>query len=155
MLKLAVALNDPNKSIVSRIVHACTKSASYHCELVFSDGMAAIVDPSNIVLSSRTYTYYNWTLVPIPGIDEQQEVAIRQAYLDILKQDPKYDWLGAIAGFFGSKKEDPKKWFCSELVAYLLAPYVPECDVDKWMTPDRLWKILSDRIDRFYPEYKR
>ena len=52
-----------------------------------------------------------------------------------------------------SKKENSDKWFCSELIAYLLKPYIPTLDTDKWMTPDRLWKLLSDRIDNIYYYY--
>lgn len=153
MLKLAVALNDPNKSIVSRVIHACTKSAAYHCELLFSDGKSLIVTPKYLGIGLKSYNFYNWALVPIPGIDEETEIDIREKCESILAKKPKYDYLGAISGFFGSKKEKSDKWFCSELIAYLLKPYIPTLDTDKWMTPDRLWKLLSDRIDNIYYYY--
>ena len=153
MLRLAVALNDPNKSLVSRIIHACTKSAAYHCELVFTDGRSLIVTPRYIGMGIRSYNFYNWTLVPIPGVDNVAEADIRQKCEDILATKPKYDWLGATSGFFGSKKEDSSKWFCSELIAYLLKPYIPTLNTNKWMTPDRLWKLISERIDNVYYYY--
>lgn len=125
MLWLAVALNDPDKSLVSRIIHACTKSAAYHCELIFTDGKSLIVTPRYIGTGIKSYNFYNWTLVPIPGIDNVAEADIRQKCEDILAAKPKYDWLGAISGFFGSKKKiHPNGFVVSLLLIYLNRTYL-------------------------------
>ena len=145
MIQVAILINDPNKSIFSRIVNVFTRSVASHVELVFSDGVATIVTPQERVLAKREepYDLYHWVMIPLPEITEEQEKAIREKAEKLFAMHPKYDYLGAISGFFGSCRQDKSKWYCGELVVELLKDYVPELGVFYWAIPEEIWYVLT------------
>ena len=145
MLHVAILINEPNKSLLSAIVQIFTRSVASHVELVFSDGLATIVTPKCMALVQRpnTYDLYHWVMIPLPDISAFQESLIRSRARTILYNKPKYDYLGAIAGFFGSSRQNKNKWYCGELVAELLGEYIPELKELKWATPEKVWRILT------------
>lgn len=147
MIQVAILINDPNKSILSRIVSFFTRSVASHVELVFSDGAAAIVTPKERVLAKREdpYDCYHWVMIPLPEITEVQEALIRKRAEELFAENPKYDYLGAISGFFGSCRQDKSKWYCGELVVELLKDYVPELNVLYWAIPEEIWFMLANK----------
>lgn len=148
MMHVAVLINDPTKSWMSRVVQIFTKSVSSHVELVFSDGVAAIVTPSWMALDKRKepYDLYHWVMVPLPFITDEMETSIRASTEAIFENEPEYDYLGAVSGYFGSTKQNSSQWYCSELIVDLLRDYVPEFDEVSWATPDFIWKTLVDKL---------
>jgi hypothetical protein len=147
MLQVAILINDPHKSILSRIVNLFTRSTASHVEIVFSDGMATIVTPSERVLAKRDepYDLYHWVMIPLPEITYLQESLIRKKAEEIFASHPKYDYLGAISGFFGSSRQDKSRWYCGELVVELLRDYVPELAALNWAIPEDIWFMLADK----------
>lgn len=149
MMYVAVLINDPNKSILSRIVQVFTKSVASHVELVFSDGTAAIVTPQWMTLEKRKdkYDLYHWVMIPLPEITETMEKEIRERTIDIYKDAPRYDYLGAVSGYFRSCVQNESDWYCGELVVELLREYIPELEplADTWATPELVWKTLVNR----------
>ena len=153
MLHVAVAINDKDKSIIPVLVSVFTLSKCYHTELVFTDGQVLTTDPKGTRFIEREYDRFHWVLIPVPWINHIEEKEIRERAEEIIKTQPKYDWLGAIFGGIHSSIENPKKWFCSELCASLLRKYTPPLDVDKWWSPEKLWKALSEYLDDYDPKY--
>lgn len=144
MMYLATAVNEDDKELAPKLVSFFTHSKPYHSELVFSDGTAVVVSPSFMGWKQREYDYYKWMLLPLVMINEEQEQEIREVANKLLGDDPKYDYLGACCGWIRNWMQDPNKWYCSELCRALLRPYIPLIlDDDKWITPDRLLRILS------------
>lgn len=146
MMYLAVNINDENHNVTSLIVNIFTKSKSYHVEPVFSDGYAYRASPKQVGYVKEEYNYYEWTLIPLPFIDEVNEAIIRKWFDDLDETHPKYDFLGAISGVFGSSREDPDKWYCGELCVKAFGKYVPELNELTWATPEKVWKYVSDHV---------
>lgn len=145
MMYLATAVND--HSVMSSLISIYTRSRSYHSELVFSDGYAFCINGKKIEMVHRQYDWYKWHLVPLPMIKEGDEKCIRQDVVEILNTNPKYDWLGAIGGMWCSHLQNPNKWYCSEFCRMELRRFIPELNKDeKWITPDRLLKIVSKHM---------
>lgn len=144
MLHVAILINDPNKSIFSSIVQVFTKSVASHVELVFSDGVATIVTPQQVELAKRDTKYdkYHWVMIPLPEITSAQEAAIRKRAEELFAEHPKYDYLGAISGFFGSSRQNKSKWYCGEMVVELLKDYILELGILYWAVPEDIWRIL-------------
>lgn len=145
MLHVAILINDLDKSLLSTIVRKFTRSIATHVELVFSDGTATIVTPKWIELAKRPdkYDMYHWVMIPLPDITPMQESLIRARAKEIYDKNPKYDYLGAISGFFGSSRQNKNKWYCGELVVELLSPYIPELNKLDWAIPKDIWRILT------------
>ena len=156
MIHLAVRLN--GSGLIGDIVNIFTKSKSSHVGLVFTDGTSLEVTPEFIGLRDDvTYDFYNWALIPCPFLSYQDEQKIKAELDEILAQHPKYDYLGAISGVFGSYRQDDSKWYCSELVARLLEDYMSEFQSDrnkrKWITPETVWKVVADKVAEYNPEW--
>lgn len=145
MLHVAILINEPSKSILSAAVQLFTRSVASHVEIVFTDGAATIVTPKCMLLTHRQepYDLYHWVMIPLPDISAFQESLIRSRAREILFSRPKYDYLGAISGFFGSSRQNKNKWYCGELVAELLGDYIPELKELKWATPEKVWRVLT------------
>lgn len=145
MLHVAILINDPDQELVSTIIRQFTRSVAIHAELVFSDGVATIVTPKQVELAKRPgkYDMYHWVMIPLPDITPMQEYLIRARAKEIYAEKPKYDYLGAISGFFGSSRQNKNKWYCGELVVELLSPYIPELNALDWAIPEDIWRILT------------
>src|SRR5574344_289689 len=145
MMYLAVGLNDPDKSIVAKVVHFFTRSCAYHVELIFSDNASLVVVPTLVGYTDRIYDYYHWQTIPLDFISKKEEKEIRARADEFMAKKPKYDYLGAILGFFGTNRQDSSKWDCGELVAELLKNKIPEFNDLKWATPEIIWKTISEK----------
>ena len=145
MMYLATAVND--SSLVSSLISIYTRSRSYHSELVFSDGSAFAISGKGIEMVKRKYDWYKWHLVPLSMIESHDEELIKKDVQEILASDPKYDWLGAIGGMWCSRLQNPNRWYCSEFCRSELKRFIPTLNNDsKWITPDRLLKIVSEYV---------
>lgn len=145
MMYLATAVND--SSLVSTLISIYTRSRSYHSELVFSDGSAFAISGKGIEMVKRKYDWYKWHLVPLPMVESGDEEFIKKDVQEILESNPKYDWLGAIGGMWYSRLQNPDKWYCSEFCRKELKRFIPALNNDdKWITPDRLLKIVSEYV---------
>lgn len=147
MMYLATAVND--SSLVSSLISIFTRSRSYHSELVFSDGYAFAISGKRIEMVKRNYDWYKWHLVPLSMIESHDEELIKKDVQEILASNPKYDWLGAIGGMWCSRLQNPNRWYCSEFCRSELKRFIPTLNNDsKWITPDRLLRIVSDYVDQ-------
>ena len=147
MMYLATAVND--SSLVSSLISIFTRSRSYHSELVFSDGSAFAISGKSIEMVKRKYDWYKWHLVPLPMVESGDEEFIKKDVQEILESNPKYDWLGAIGGMWCSRLQNPDKWYCSEFCRKELKRFIPTLNNDsKWITPDRLLRIVSKYVDQ-------
>ena len=145
MMYLATAVND--SSLMSSLISLYTRSRSYHSELVFSDGSAFAISGKKIDMVKRKYDWYKWHLVPLPMVESGDEEFIRKDVCEILASKPKYDWLGAIGGMWCSHLQNPNRWYCSEFCRKELRRFIPALNNDdKWITPDRLLKIVSEYV---------
>ena len=145
MMYLATAVND--SSLVSSLISIFTRSRSYHSELVFSDGSAFAISGKGIEMVKRKYDWYKWHLVPLPMVESGDEEFIKKDVQEILESNPKYDWLGAIGGMWCSRLQNPDKWYCSEFCRKELKRFIPALNNDdKWITPDRLLKIVTEYV---------
>lgn len=147
MMYLATAVND--SSLVSSLISIFTRSRSYHSELVFSDGYAFAISGKRIEMVKRNYGWYKWHLVPLSMIKSHDEELIKKDVQEILTSNPKYDWLGAIGGMWCSRLQNPNRWYCSEFCRSELKRFIPSLNNDsKWITPDRLLRIVSEYVDQ-------
>lgn len=147
MMYLATAVND--SSLVSSLISIFTRSRSYHSELVFSDGYAFVISGKRIEMVKRNYGWYKWHLVPLSMIESHDEELIKKDVQEILASNPKYDWLGAIGGMWCSRLQNPNRWYCSEFCRSELKRFIPTLNNDsKWITPDRLLRIVSEYVDQ-------
>ena len=145
MMYLATAVND--SSLMSSLISIYTRSRSYHSELVFSDGTAFAISGKGIKMVKRKYDWYKWHLVPLPMVESGDEEFIKKDVQEILESNPKYDWLGAIGGMWCHHLQNPNKWYCSEFCRKELKRFIPTLNNDdKWITPDRLLKIISGYV---------
>ena len=145
MMYLATAVND--SSLVSSLISIYTRSRSYHSELVFSDGSAFAISGKGIEMVKRKYDWYKWHLVPLPMVESGDEEFIKKDVQEILESNPKYDWLGAIGGMWCSRLQNPDTRYCSAFCRKELKRFIPTLNNDdKWITPDRLLKIVSEYV---------
>ena len=153
MMHVAIAVNDRDKTLISTAISILTWSKSYHCELIFTNGDVCSVDPTNGVhWTTRVYDRYHWILLPLPWINHKDEKIIRKWCEDKVESNAQYDYLRALFGNF-CPVDDPLKWYCAELVVEAISPFLPEVfSVDKWYSPNDIWKILADKLNDEYPK---
>jgi hypothetical protein len=104
--------------IYSHGVRLITKSIYSHCEIQFSDGMAAsssFID-KGVRFAQIEFDPDHWDCIELPA--ELFETKARQWFQDHLGQP--YDLLGNIHFLFSVVGDDKRKWFCSEAVGAAL-----------------------------------
>jgi hypothetical protein len=104
--------------IYSHGVRLVTKSIYSHCEIQFSDGMAAsssFID-KGVRFAQIEFDPTHWDCIELPA--ELFEAKARQWFQDHLGQP--YDLLGNIHFLFSVVGDDKRKWFCSEAVGAAL-----------------------------------
>jgi hypothetical protein len=119
-------------SIVDKIINLWTGLYGYsHSEIVFDkfktkDGKYLCCSSSPIDRKVR-FEYINihtdhWYVVDI-DVDYETEVRIYNEMKSL--EGAKYDWKGILFTFIFRwfKKQDDKKWWCSEICAYILNKY--------------------------------
>ena len=150
MISVAVAVNDRDRGMIPLIVSLFTWSKAYHVELVFSDGKSVVAEPKGIHWGDHKFDPYTWVMMPLPQITKEQEIKIREEAESIINAEPKYDWCGAIFGAFMNTSFNQKdRWYCSELVAYLLRGVIPEFIKESQFTPAEVWKVVANRLIQY------
>lgn len=157
MMHAMFKLNDITYNLISFLICVTTWSKCSHVELCFSDGTVLTTEPVKGVHfvdghKNRTYNPYYWSAVPLPWITPEQENKIYQFGQQLVKEECGYDYCGAIlGGLFACQM--PNAYFCSELVAAALSEYTEGLNPMKWISPNGMWKFLSNYLWKNYPEY--
>lgn len=155
MMKAMFKLNDITYNFISFLICVTTWSKCSHAELCFSNGTVLTADPADGVhfvdgIKDRKYNPYYWSAVPLPWISPYEEDKILNHARTLIGRE--YDYMGAILGGLFACQES-EKYFCSELVTDLLWQYTPGLNPMKWISPNGLWKFLSNFLYENYPEY--
>ena len=120
-----------------------------HAELLFSDGYAGTSDreKGGVVIYQLDPRPADWVVLDLP--DTCNEDRARALIQD--EVGAAYDWLGiAMAQVLPWNREDPTKWFCSEIVAAALRLAYPRTLAD--VTPHQLDPAgLLDLLDERMP----
>lgn len=103
--------------IYNRLVRWLDRGPYSHCELIFSDGMAA---SSSFMDGGVRFKYIefdpvHWDFVPLP---DDLEAAARIWFED--HQGQAYDLWGNARFLLGLLRDSSDKWFCSESIAAAL-----------------------------------
>ncbi len=91
-----------------------------HVELVFSDGMSFSSSPreGEVRLKKIDFDPDKWEFCDLRNYD-MDEARVRAQAENFVGRD--YDWKGIFLWFVLSiKKQDNSKWWCSEIIAFLL-----------------------------------
>lgn len=92
-----------------------------HVELVFSDGVSfSASSRDNLVRFARiNFVPDRWEFVELPLFNKIDEAKIRAQAENLAGR--KYDWKGIFLWMFlPLKKQDNDRWWCSEIVSFLL-----------------------------------
>jgi hypothetical protein len=147
MMYLAVNINDYQHNVTSVIVNLFTWSKAYHVEPVFSDGYAFRASPKYMGYIKEKYNYYEWLMIPCSFITEVEEAIIRKEFDELADRNPKYDYLGAISGVFGSSRQNPNKWYCGELCVKAFGEHIPALKELSWATPEKVWELVAEYVN--------
>lgn len=111
---IRIAFYKADGNFIDKIIRIITNSKYSHCELLLPDGRMFSSDGWNngIVRYTDKYTLCNWDFVNI-DITEY-ELSTLLSWCDH-KVGLKYDWMGVARFIIPFLKQDPEKWFCSEL----------------------------------------
>jgi hypothetical protein len=97
-----------------------------HAELLFSDGIAGTSDREKggvVLYDLGRPSKADWVAIDLPDHPAGEE---RARALIASELGAGYDWLGiALAQVLPWGRQDPRRWFCSELVAAALARAYP------------------------------
>jgi len=126
-MKLKVAFYKKGNSIYSRLIRLWTKSIYSHTELVIQTKCKhksywITSDPAVghvIVRESPNIDLDHWDFVEIKNVNSTNAEKI----VKLVKEEigKKYDYLGIfLSQIFPFEIQNPDKWFCSEIVSYLL-----------------------------------
>ena len=151
MIKLAIVVNPVGHKFLGNIVSFFSKGRAIHVEPVFSDGTAFIADPTFVGLKNRfkSYDKYHWVLIDCPWITKEEETKLRSWAETLCKVPRSYDFLGAVSGVLGSKREDPEKWYCGEICIKIFGGDIPELNELSWGTPDKIWQYVAKKADEY------
>lgn len=119
------------------------ESGSYsHVELQFSDGMSASASfmDKGVRFKQIEYNSGNWDFVKLPWADE----AYARSYFED-RDENLYDVRGNVHFIIGFIKHNPKKDFCSGIVAGALQ--IPHYG---WFAPNMLYDTLSLATKTYY-----
>jgi hypothetical protein len=110
------------KGLFSRLIKWWERGQYSHCELVFSDGVAAsssLLD-GGVRFKEIDFKPDKWDFIDLPSEKEQDA---RQWFTD--HEGEGYDAIGNIRFALDFLPDDPKKWFCSEALAAALGKKEP------------------------------
>jgi hypothetical protein len=122
-------------AIYSIGVRLWTQSKYSHCELIFSDGMAASSSFSDggVRFKMIDFDSEKWDIFEMP--DHLEENA-RQWFID--HEGLKYDLLGNVRFIIGLVRNSNNRWFCSEAMGAALGL------MDSWrFSPGDLFSIMK------------
>lgn len=108
--------------IYNRLVRFWTRSGYSHCELVFSDGMAASSSymDHGVRFSRIEFDDAKWDFVELPSHLELSARAWFEAH-----KGERYDLRGNLHFIIGPMKDVKAAWFCSESLAAALGMLDP------------------------------
>lgn len=132
----------PTAGLASWAIKFWTVSRYDHCEVIFPDGRSLRADGNRGVV---------WNTITDPSVWEVWTVPVTIDSLLALNEFAHdevgcgYDWKGIfLAQFLPFRREDPAKWFCSELcAAALLKAGLPLARKPFAYSPGALRKELS------------
>lgn len=103
--------------IYNRLVRWIDRGPYSHCEMIFSDGLAASASwmDSGVRFKVIEFDPEHWDFIDLPL---EKEAAAREWFRDHLGEG--YDLLGNLRFLFGWIKESVDRWFCSEAFAAAL-----------------------------------
>lgn len=148
VIMLRVAFYKGKGQLVDKIIRIATRGTYSHCELLFPDGQMFSSDAwSGGVRWNDNYNLDNWDII---------EIDIPDFKLSTLedwctsKQNKKYDWLGVVRFIVPFLKQDPDKWFCSELCGAGLKfiGVIPVKTKTSKLSPQELYTILVNKGDK-------
>lgn len=119
-----------------KIIRWWTGGPYSHVEIVI-DGTAYSADAWNNVVRAKSVNEFNrdnWDRFEVVGQNRQERLNM---CIRLCKQLGKqYDWLGILGFAFGGV-QDPDRWYCSELCAWLLGIEGSRMD------PNRLFSVVT------------
>lgn len=131
--------------IFDRLIKLWTWSSYSHCEYVFSDNITIGTDlnfPLNVKNKGILQYTSKWEIIEVRMTPEQEKIVRDFVNLQVGKG---YDWKGIwLSQFLPLKKENPDKWFCSELCAAgLQKAGLLDCINPCRISPGKLYKLLK------------
>lgn len=135
--------------VLGSTIRAFKRRGVSHAELLFSDGWAGTSDREKggvVLYDLGTPAPADWVVLPLPDtINEDRARALLMGELGA-----RYDWLGiALAQTLPWNRQNPKRWFCSEIVAAALKLAYPRTLLDvvpHQMDPAGLLDTLAERM---------
>lgn len=113
---MRVAFQKADPSFYAGLIRWWTKSEYSHCELLFSDGLlfsSHVADQGTRYVRNQYLNYLYWDVLEIPITDEQEKTMREFCDSELYC---RYDWWGILfSQFIRMQREDPDKWFCSEV----------------------------------------
>jgi len=102
------------KGIYNRLVRWWTRSPYSHCELVFSDGVAASssLEDGGVRFKMIAFDAARWDFIDLPAELESRARAWFEQHVG-----KKYDVIGNLQFIIACIPDSHDKWFCSEAVA--------------------------------------
>lgn len=126
-------------NIVDKLTSMWTSGPYSHCELYFEDiddCYSASPRENMCRFKKININDGHWEIVDLDDSKYDQKQIIRLAEDQLGKP---YDWIGIIfSQIFPINKQDPNKWFCSEICAYLLG-----FDNPHKIDPNKLFKKIK------------
>lgn len=112
---LRVAFYKEKGKFIDKVIRWRTTSKYSHCEFILPDGRMFSADAwSGGVRFNQNYNLDNWDIVEIPCEDYKIKELV--GWCDY-RNGSKYDWWGVVWFVLPFVKQEPSKWFCSELCA--------------------------------------
>ena len=112
---IRIAFYKADGNFIDKIIRIITNSKYSHCELLLPDGRMFSSDgwDNGKVRYTTQYNLDNWDILTFDIKDS--ELATLISWCDH-KIGLQYDWLGVTRFIIPFIKQDPDKWFCSEIV---------------------------------------
>lgn len=100
--------------VYNRLVRWFERGPHSHCELIFSDGMAASSSfmDGGVRFKKIDFDPAKWDFLDLPP---EKEARARAWF--VKHEGEKYDLMGNVRFMFGWVSDSPDKWFCSEALA--------------------------------------
>jgi hypothetical protein len=143
---LKVAFYKASGNFSDKIIRLVTRSKYSHCELLLPDGRMFSSDGWDNGKVRYTYKYNinNWDFVDIDITDGELLTLISWCNHKI---GLKYDWLGVFRFIIPFLKQDPERWFCSEICAAALR-FINKINISikpYKLSPKNLYNILTNK----------
>jgi len=128
---------------LDKIIAAWTHGPFSHVELRFSDGMcfSSSFRDKGVRFKNIDIKPERWEILQLNIRDEQEQLLREWASKHIGK---KYDFLGIFGFVIGTRIQNKKKWYCSEVCAATLKSCMPVYGyISHKVSPNKLAKLLG------------